>query len=118
MKKLSQWLDEFVKSGADPVDVPEWPQNTEKKDYKHSLAITFADKSENQYSYRVILDTDYETAMTAEQFKNLFTQEFGGYDYITKSTYQYRHPENPEGYAPAVLGTILMMKNSMIVYQD
>ena len=104
MKKLSQWLDEFVTNGADPAEVEDWPQNTEEKDYKHLLQITFLDGCDNQYAYRVILNTDYETAMTAEQFKNLFTKEFESFDVITVPTYQYRHPDNPEGYAPAVLG--------------
>ena len=26
-KKLNDWLDEFVESGADPKDVTDWPEN-------------------------------------------------------------------------------------------
>lgn len=104
MKKLSQWLDEFVQSGAKPTEVEEWPQNTEKKNYKHLLTITFLDGCENEYAFKMILDTYYETAMTVEQFKNLFTRECGDYKYITTPTYQFLAPDNPEGYAPAVLG--------------
>lgn len=101
MKKLSQWLDEFVQSGADPLEVEEWPQNTEKKDYKHLLRITFSDGCETEYIFKMILNTDYETAMTDEQFKGLFTKGFGDYEYIEIPTYQY---ENTEDYAPALLG--------------
>lgn len=101
MKKLSQWLDEFVQNGADPVEVEEWPQNIEKKDYRHLLQITFSDGCETEYLFKMILDTNYETAMTAEQFKGLFTKGFGDYNYITIPTYQY---ENTADYAPALLG--------------
>lgn len=104
MKKLSQWLDEFVTNGADPAEVEEWPQSIEEKDYKHLLDIIFLDGCDNQYLYKMVLNTDYETAMTLEQFKGLFTKEYESYNYTTVPTYQYRSSENPEGYAPAVLG--------------
>jgi len=50
MKKLSQWLDEFVSNGADPTDVPEWP-NQGGGSSSESVGIIV--NPESEYSLKV-----------------------------------------------------------------
>ena len=49
MKKLSQWLDEFVSNGADPTDVPEWPSQGSGSSESVGIIVT----PESHYNLKV-----------------------------------------------------------------